>query len=129
MPQENVEVVRELWDAYSRGDIDRVIALSDPYVVLVTLEEGPLYGPDAVRANYARWMEAWEEEPETAVEEVIGSGDHVLVIACFQGRGRGSGVRVEQRLYEVYTLRNGRILRVDEFSDRAAALAAVGLSE
>jgi ketosteroid isomerase-like protein len=129
MSQENVEVVRELWDAYSRGDIDRVIALSDPYVVLVTLEEGPLYGPDAIRANYARWMEAWEEEPETTVDEVIGTGDHVLVIACFQGRGRGSGVRVEQRLYEVYTLRNGSILRVDEFSDRATALEAVGLRE
>jgi ketosteroid isomerase-like protein len=125
MSQENVEVVRELWDAYSRGDIDRVIALSDPYVVLVTLEEGP----DAIRANYARWMEAWEEEPETTVDEVIGTGDHVLVIACFQGRGRGSGVRVEQRLYEVYTLRNGSILRVDEFSDRATALEAVGLRE
>jgi ketosteroid isomerase-like protein len=129
MSQENVEVVRELWDAYSRGDFDRVIALTDPYVVLVTLEEGALYGPNAVRANYARWMEAWEEEPETTVEEVIGSGDHVLVIACFQGRGRGSGVRVEQRLYEVYTLRNGRILRVDEFSDRANALEAAGLRE
>jgi uncharacterized protein len=129
MSQENVEIVRELWDAYSRGDIDRVIALSDPYVVLVTLEEGPLYGPDAVRANYARWMEAWREEPETTVEEVIGSGDHVVVIACFRGRGRGSGVTVAQRLYEVYTLRNGRVLRVDEFTDRDQALEAAGLRE
>jgi ketosteroid isomerase-like protein len=98
MSQKNVEVVRELWDAYSRGDIDRVIALSDPYLVLVTLEEGPLYGPDAVRANYARWMEAWEGSPETTVEELIGVGGHVFVIACFRGRGRTSGVRVEQRL-------------------------------
>ena len=129
MFQENVEIVRELWDAYSRGDFDRVMALSDPYVVLVSLEEGPLYGSDAVRANYARWIEAWEEEPETTVEEVISTGDHVFVIAHFKGRGRGSGVRVEQRLYEVYTLRNGRILRVDEFSDRIEALEAVGLRE
>ena len=129
MSQENVEIVRELWDAYSHGAFDHVIALTDPYVVLVTLEEGPLYGPDAVRANYARWMEAWEGEPDTSVEEVIGVGDHVFVIACFRGRGRGSGVRVTQRLYEVYTLRNGRILRVDEFSDRAEALEAVGLRE
>ncbi len=129
MSHENVEIVRGLWDSYSHGDIDRVLTLTDPYVVLVSLEEGPLYGPDAVRANYARWREAWQGQPETAVEEVIGVGDHVLVIACFQGRGRGSGVRVEQRLYEVYTLRNGRILRVDEFSDRAEALEAVGLRE
>jgi ketosteroid isomerase-like protein len=46
-----------------------------------------------------------------------------------EARARGAGVRVEQRLYEVYTLRTGRILRVDEFSDRAEALEAVGLRE
>jgi ketosteroid isomerase-like protein len=51
MSRKNVEIVRDLWDAYSRGEIDRVIALCDPYVVLVTLEEGPLYGSDAVRAG------------------------------------------------------------------------------
>ena len=126
MSRKNVEIVRDLWDAYSRGEIDRVIALCDPYVVLVTLEEGPLYGSDAVRANYARWMEAWRTQPEATVEEVIGSGDHVIVIACFRGRGRGSGIRVAQRLYEVYTLRNGKVLRVDEFSDRDQAFDALG---
>jgi ketosteroid isomerase-like protein len=107
MSQENVEVVRELWDAYSRGDFDHVLALSDPYVVMVSLEEGPLCGADAVRENYERWQEAWEE-PETAVEEVIGTGDQVVVMARFQGRGRSSGVTVEQRLYEVYTLATAR---------------------
>jgi ketosteroid isomerase-like protein len=74
-------------------------------------------------------MEAWREEPETTVEEVIGNGDHVVVIACFRGRGRGSGVRVAERLYEVYTLRTGKVLRVDEFSDRDQALEAAGLRE
>jgi ketosteroid isomerase-like protein len=128
MSQKNVEVVRELWDAYSRGDFDQVLALSDPYVVMVSLEEGALYGPDAIRKNYERWREAWEK-PETVVEEVIDTGDQVVVIARFHGRGRASGVTVEQRLYEVYTLRNGKILRVDEFSERAEALAAAGLSE
>jgi ketosteroid isomerase-like protein len=128
MSQENVEIVRALWEAYSRGDFDRVLALSDPYVVMVSLEEGPLYGSDAVRKNYERWQEAWEE-PTTTVEEVIGTGDHVVVMARFQGRGRGSGVKVEERLYEVYSLRNGKVLRVDEFSERGEALEAVGLRE
>ena len=74
-------------------------------------------------------MEAWEEGARDNRCEVIGAGSRVLVIACFQGRGRGSGVRVEQRLYEVYALRNGSILRVDEFSDRDRALEAVGLRD
>jgi ketosteroid isomerase-like protein len=125
--QRNVDVVRDLWNAYSRGDFDRVIALSDPYVVLVSLEEGPLYGSEALRANHARWLDAWDEDATATLDAVIGAGDHVLVIACFSGRGRSSGVRVEERLYEVYTLRNGWILRADEFTDREAAFTAAGL--
>ena len=69
MSDENVEIVRELWEAYSRGDFDHVLSLSDPHVVMISLEEGPLYGADAVRQNYERWQEAWEES-ETTVEEI-----------------------------------------------------------
>ena len=128
MSKENVEVVRLLWDAYARGDFDMVLALSDPYVVMVSLEEGPLYGQDAVRKNYERWIDAWDA-PEINVEEIIGETDQVFVRARFRARGRASGVAVDSALYEVYTLRNGKIIRVDEFSERAAALEAAGLSE
>ena len=60
MSQENVEVVREVWDAYSRGDYDRIAGFHDPHIVVITLEDGVLYGNDAVLANYKRWNEAWE---------------------------------------------------------------------
>jgi ketosteroid isomerase-like protein len=92
MSQENVEVVREL--AYSRGDFDHVVALCDPHIVMISLEEGPLYGSGAARRNYERWRDTWEEA-ETTVEEVIGLGDRVFVMARFRGRGRASGVEVE----------------------------------
>ena len=49
--------------------------------------------------------------------------------ARHRGRGRESGVTVDARFYEVYTLRDGRIVRADEFSERQEALEAAGLSE
>ena len=128
MSQENVEVIRELWDAYARGDFDRVLALCDPHLVSLTLEEGPLYGIDAARANYDRWKDAWEQ-PEITVQEVVGAGDQVFVMARFRARGRASGVEVDANLYEVYAMRGRKVLRVDEFSDRAEALEAAGISE
>jgi ketosteroid isomerase-like protein len=128
MSQENVEIVRRIWDAYARGDFDQIMGFSDPHVVMITLEEGPLYGFNAVRENYRRWMEAWAEA-ETTVEEVIGAGDRVFVMARFRGRGQASGIEVETRLYEVYTMRDGTILRVDEFHEREEALEAAGLRE
>ena len=71
MSQENVEIVREAWDAYSRGDYDRIAGFHDPHIVVITLEDGAVYGNDAVLANYERWNEAWEGA-ETTLEEVIG---------------------------------------------------------
>ena len=90
MSQENVEIVREALDAYSRGDYDRVGGFHDPHIVVVTLEDGVVYGNDDVLANYERWNEAWEGA-ETTVEEVIGQGDRVFLAARFQARGQGAG--------------------------------------
>ena len=126
MSGENVEVVREAWDAYSRGDYDRIAGFHDPHIVVVTLEDGAVYGNDAVLANYERWDEAWEEA-ETTLEEVLGHGDRVFVAARFHARGRASGVEVETRLYEVYTVRDRKVMRVEEFSERGEALEAAGL--
>ena len=128
MSQENVELVREAWDAYSRGDYDRIAGFHDPHIVVVTLEDGAVYGNNAVLANYERWDEAWEGA-ETSLEEVLGHGDRVFVAARFHARGRASGVEVETRLYEVYMVRDGKVLRIDEYATRDEALEAAGLRE
>ena len=58
MSEENVEIVREAWDAYSRGDYDRIAGFHDPHIVVISLEDGAVFGNDAVVANYERWSEA-----------------------------------------------------------------------
>jgi ketosteroid isomerase-like protein len=91
-------------------------------------EEGPSYGLDAIRDNFEHWKVAWEELDVT-IEELIDAGDRVFLTAHHRGRGRGRGVEVDTRLYSVYTLRDGKVLRIDEYADRAEALEAVGLAE
>ena len=63
------------------------------------------------------------------VEETIDARDRVLLSAHHRGRGRGSGLEVDARYYEVYTLSRGKIIRVDEYTDRAEAREAAGLRE
>jgi ketosteroid isomerase-like protein len=63
------------------------------------------------------------------VEEVTGVGDRVFVMAHFRGRGRASGAEVAGRHFEVYTVRDRKVIRVEEFSERGEALQAAGLSE
>jgi ketosteroid isomerase-like protein len=130
MSEENVEVVRKAidYEYYGVGDRAEAEAIFDPQVVLNPIDEAASSGFDAMRADMARWASAFDELKVT-VEEIIDAGDQVLVVAYHQGRGRESGVEVDTRFYEVYTLREGKVSRVDEYIERDDALIAAGLSE
>ncbi len=130
MSQENVEIVRRAfaYEIYGVGDRAEAEAIFDPNVVMNPTNEGPFHGLDAMRADFELWASAFEEL-EVSAEEFIDAGDRVLVTAYHRGRGRTSRVEVDGRFYEVYTLRDGKVVRVDEYVERAEALEAVGLSE
>ena len=53
----------------------------------------------------------------------------MFVVATNHGRGKASGVPVEQRVAYVYTVREGKVSEMQVWSDRGAALKAAGLSE
>jgi ketosteroid isomerase-like protein len=61
--------------------------------------------------------------------EAYRRGDYLIVAVRYRGRGRVSGVEVNDLLFEVHTLRDGRCTRKVEFPTRAEALEAVELSE
>jgi ketosteroid isomerase-like protein len=129
MSQENVEVVRRAWEyeMFGRGGDDAVADFASDFV-MNPVEENPSYGRAAVRDNFQRFASAWDKLQVNA-EEFIDAGDRVFVAAHFRGRGRASGITVETRFYEVYTLRDHKIVRVDEFTHRDEALGAAGLRD
>ena len=130
MSEENVEVVRKAiaYEYHGVGNRAEAEAIFDPQVVLNPIDEAASSGFDAMRSDMERWASAFAELKVT-IEEIIDAGDQVVVVAHHQGQGRASGVKVDTRFYEVYTLREGKVSRVDEYTERAEALEAAGLSE
>ena len=128
MSQHNVEIVRRAfaYEIYGVGGRAEAEAIFHPDVVMNPTDAGPFHGSGAMRDDYERWASEFEEL-EVSAEEFIDGGDRVLVTARHRGRGRLSGVEAEGRFYEVYTLRDGKVIRVDEYVERAQALEAVGL--
>jgi ketosteroid isomerase-like protein len=126
MSEENVEVVRRLFETYNQGDFDAALACLARDVVYETGQELPARGPDEVRAMWERWESDWEAIA-TETEEFIDAGDRVLVTVRYSGRGSGSGIDLDDRLFDVYTLRDGKVVHKAEFRERAVALAAAGL--
>ncbi len=81
-----------------------------------------------MRESWERWLEHWDEYGSEA-ERFVDCGDDVLVFAREHGRGVTSGASVSSRIYVIFTLRDGKILRYREFYDEDAALEAAGLRE
>ena len=125
MSLENVEVVRRFLVV---DDLDEALADVDPGIVWNPVEESSAQGHDPVRASTARWKSEWDDY-ELIPEEFADMGDRVVVTVRFRARGRGSGIEVDARLYDVFTLRGGKIVRMDQFAEQSEALEAAGLSE
>ena len=80
-----------------------------------------------------RWVEDlghdWEVF-ETHQEEFLPAGDRVLVLGHWHARARGSRVELKgQPASWVIDLRDGKVARLQTFTDRVEALEAAGLSE
>jgi ketosteroid isomerase-like protein len=125
---ENVEIAQRFLQACASGDLDGALAHADPKIVWNPTQEGQAEGITAVRDTMERWEDSFEDL-ELTYEETIEVGDRVLLRTHVSGRGRGSGVEVNTRSYMLWTLQGSKVVRMDEFTERADALEAAGLRE
>ena len=132
MSQENVEKLRTVYAEWSKGNFRPVTDLYGPDMEWGWSEEFPGLG-GVVRESGARsermvrWLSSWEKwrvEPE----DFLKSGDHVVVLCRYTGRGKGSGVDVDTHGAHLWTFREGEAIRLEVFSSRERALEAAGVS-
>jgi ketosteroid isomerase-like protein len=124
MSQQNVEIVR----SFLTVDVEEALGYADPDIVWNPTEETAAQGHGAVRASLERWKKEWDDY-ELIPEDLADMGDRVLATVRLHGRGRVSGIAVDARFYDVYTLRDSRIVRMDQFTERSEALAAAEQEE
>ncbi len=133
MVLENVEIVRRSSEAFAKNDWNAAAAAVDPHVEWI---EMPSLGPDAssysgfeeLRQAVESWIEKWSEY-DVVISRYADAGDDVVVLSRERGRGAVSGVAVERELGQVFTLRDGKIVRVRLYGSWGEALEAAGLSE
>jgi hypothetical protein len=121
------EIVQRAFEAFSRGDIDAVLDLCDPDVVVRDPERtGTTFrGPDGLRQFFEEWLENWEEYRSEPVE-LTESGDEILVHAIQTGKRKLSGIEIEQDLFVVLRLRDGKFVEYRLYTKREGALASMG---
>jgi ketosteroid isomerase-like protein len=130
--QENIEIVCDQFAAVNERDFPRAMGHYAEDVELVVdreafLEGGTFSGRHPVGQWFADWFATFEPGYHFDIEETRDLGDVVVLVATHRGRGRTSGVEVKGRTGYVYRLREGKVVRVELYPSRAAALEAAGL--
>jgi ketosteroid isomerase-like protein len=127
MSQENVDVVRRLYEAIGGPELDKVTAeIWDPEIEWHASELfGVLHGREAVLRQIAEFADSFEDW-QVVAEELIEAGDEVVGVTHQRGSGKASGARMDARFAIVFSIHANRIVRVREYATRAEALKAVG---
>jgi ketosteroid isomerase-like protein len=130
--EENVEVVRAMYEHWARGDFPPKFI--DPDIVHSRIGaqtpdlEGEWRGLEAFSEAFGEYLQAFSDL-RTEAEEIIDIDDErVLVLSRQTAEGKLSGVPIDHEFGDLFTLRAGKVVRYDSYWDRAEAMKAAGLA-
>ena len=133
MSQENVEVAKEVADAFNRRDVEGFFARAasdfEWFPAMAGAVEGGGYrGRDGIEKYLVDIGDAWEEYRVLA-EEFRDLDERVVMLGRIEGRGRGSRAWIDSATGTIFEFLNGKMSRVRTYLDHGEALRAAGLSE
>jgi ketosteroid isomerase-like protein len=136
MAPANVQIARQVFDAFNRGDVEALRDLVDPeceFAPHITggFEHTEFRGLEGLSDFMRRVPETWERLHVEPLQ-VRENGDVVVMLGTLRGVGRASGIEVETRTIWVWTFRAARMRRLeahaaDDPGEVARALAAAGM--
>ena len=123
------EVLRRTYAALTRRDFVTLEELADPEFEMDLTERvlnpATYHGAEGLLRFLGEIDELWASM-DIDVERVIERGDELLAVLMVTLTGRGSGVEMESRIAQRWTLRDGRLLKMKLYGDADAAVAEFG---
>ena len=128
MSRENVRTARAVLSAWNRGDSAALLAVLDPEVEVhrpTFVESEVVRGPEAVERVITEFR-ATLGDIHVEVEELIDLDDKLISLARLSGRSQ-SGMKFDAPVGDVFTLREGKIVRWEVYPSHEEARRSVGL--
>jgi len=129
----NADVIREVIDAFNRGDLERVLSHLHPAIDWA-LAEGHPYSPDGapwrahaelIKSFFMRAGADWEQFA-VSLQKVHEAGDHVVAEVRYTGRFKSTGARIAAQGCHIWQLREGKVVRFQQYVDTAQLRVAMG---
>ncbi len=132
MSEENVEIVRRVYEAANRGDFDMADSCLHPEIEFHTYAESPeagVYrGKQAVR-KYNQGLFEQFESIRFEIEELADAGDRVVIVTTQHAVPKCGKQEIDIQVVEVWAVRDGLLAERRSYSAKDEALEAAGLSE
>ncbi|CAN5440075.1 hypothetical protein BH20ACT15_BH20ACT15_06920 [soil metagenome] len=126
MSEQNLELVRRIYDAWAREESAAAYMSDDVEYVNPTYAVEP--GTRRGRRSFATVRDTFEDF-ELDVERILDAGgSEVVVLARYAGTGSGSGIPVQGEHGYVWTIRGGKAVRFQWFQSHGEALEAAGIA-
>jgi len=130
--EENVQVVKNGYAAFGRGDIQALLSLFAEDIEWISPGEGlPLAGTYRGLAQVAGFFQKLSDTLEFSSfepREFLAEGDRVLVVGYSSGKAKTSNRSFENHWVMAFTVRNGKVANFREYTDTLAAARALGLA-
>jgi ketosteroid isomerase-like protein len=125
-----VQLVRDIIDALNRGDVDAMLERMHPDFEWRPLESSPVAGNvyrghEQVRRYVEDWLGTFDDL-RIELDEPTQVGDHVVALVQGHARGRASGLELNNRFCQAWTIRDGLAVGMEEYASRELALVELG---
>ena len=129
--KETTELLRQFYEYFNQRDLDAVLELcapevevyKDPEVVEMVAAFTPR-GQERVAQYLRGWLDSWDAY-QARPEQILEGGEEVAVLVHLRARGKGSQFDIEEDMADVFTVRDGKIVRLRLYIRRQDALQAI----
>jgi hypothetical protein len=128
----NCDVVKGIYTAFGKGDVPAVLGAFDPGIQwneaenYVYADGNPYAGPQAVAAGVFQRIVSDVEGFTLTPEHFIDGGDTIVVEGRYRGMMKSTRKRVDAQFAHVWRLRDGKVIRFQQYTDTKQWAAAAG---
>lgn len=129
----NAEKVRELYDAFGRGDMDTVLGAMDSQIEWREAEGNPYQpdgspwvGPEAIVQNLFMKLGTEWDDFAARPESFHDAGDAVVVEGRYSGAYKESGKRIDAQFCHVWKMAGDKLTSFQQFTDTGQFQDAMG---
>ena len=135
MSAENKQKIEGLYAAFAKGDVPHILGALHPEIEwweaenFIYADRNPYRGPESVLMGvFGRLASQWDGFA-VSVEEVLDAGETIVGRGYYSGKYRQTRREVRAQFAHIFNLRDGRIVKFQQYTDTAQFLQATTTSQ